>query len=188
MRSIITSLRITAFTMLICVLLYSTVVFGFAQLVTPDKAAGSLISDEKGNLIGSRLVAQNFTRPEYFWPRPSAVDYDGSGAGGSNLSPTSRDLTERGQEIVQRYGATAQDPLSPELAAASGSGLDPHLTEQAALYQVERVARARGVSASRIVNLVRESSFVLGRFITEERLVNVLELNMALDRLAAPPG
>lgn len=185
MNALFASLRIVVATMLVCVAGYAGLIWGIGQAVTPETANGSLILRSDGTVLGSRLIAQNFTRPEYFWPRPSAVDYDAAGAGGSNKSPTSPDLTERGAEIVARYGATPDNPLPAELAAASGAGLDPHISERAALYQVPRIAEARGLDPARIESLIREQVFTPGGFLTPDRLVNVLELNLALDQLAA---
>ena len=127
--------------------------------------------------------AQAFTEPRYFWPRPSAVDYNGAGAGGSNKSPTSTDVADRGRELAERYGATLDNPLPADLAAASGGGLDPHISEKGALYQVARVAEARGLDVARVETLVRNSAFSPGGFLTQDRIVNVLELNLALDAM-----
>ncbi len=183
MKPLLASLRLVAVTMLVCVVLYGAAILAAAQAVTPWTAQGSLLSDASGKQIGSSLIAQKFTRPEYLWPRPSAVDYNAAAAGGSNKSPTSPDLTKRGEEIVQSYGATAANPLPPELAAASGAGLDPHISEAAALYQAPRVAGARGLPLPEVETIIRESAFAPGGPLTSDRLVNVLELNLALDRL-----
>jgi K+-transporting ATPase ATPase C chain len=132
------------------------------------------------------LIAQKFEQPKYFWPRPSAAGkegYDATSAAGSNKSPTSEDVTKRAKELVERYGATAGKPLPPELAAASGGGLDPHISERAAVYQAERVAKARNVPQSQVDALIAQHVFAPGGFLTPDRLVNVLELNLALDRL-----
>jgi K+-transporting ATPase ATPase C chain len=110
------------------------------------------------------------------------VDYNAAGAGGSNKSPTSSDLTDRAREIAAQHGATAANPLPPELAAASGGGLDPHISERAARYQVARVAAARGVPAADVEAVLAARVFAPGGALTPDRLVNVLELNLALDR------
>jgi K+-transporting ATPase ATPase C chain len=170
--------------MLVCVVGYAAVIWGVGRIITPDTAQGSLIIRADGTAIGSRFIAQKFTEPRYFWPRPSAVDYNGAGAGGSNKSPTSTDLTDRAEEIIAQYGATTDNPLPPELAAASGGGLDPHISEYAALFQAPRVAEARGLPLSEVERLIGEQVFVPGAFLTPDRLVNVLELNLALDELA----
>jgi K+-transporting ATPase ATPase C chain len=181
MQSFIASLRIAVASIGVCVIGYVALILGVGQLLTPATANGSLITADDGTVIGSRLIAQKFTRPEYFWPRPSAVDYNGAGAGGSNKSPTSTDLTERAEGIIEQYGATAASPLPPELVAASGGGLDPHISEQAAEYQAPRVAAARGVAREQIDALIEEHAFAPGGPLTPDRIVNVLELNLALD-------
>jgi K+-transporting ATPase ATPase C chain len=182
MQSFIVSLRVVVATMLVCVAGYALAILGVARLVTPDSAEGSLILRPDGTIAGSRLIAQKFEQPRYFWPRPSAPDYNASGAAGSNKSPTSSALTERASALVDRYGATSDNPLPADLAAASGGGLDPHISERAALYQAERVATARGVTRAQVEALIREHTFSPGGPLTTDRLVNVLELNLALDR------
>lgn len=111
MQSILASLRISLATIAICVIGYTAVILGVAQLVTPATANGSLIQSADGTVVGSRMIAQQFTRPGYFWSRPSAVDYNGAGAGGSNKSPTSTDLTTRAEALIAQYGATPENPL-----------------------------------------------------------------------------
>jgi K+-transporting ATPase ATPase C chain len=187
MQDFIAGARVAIFTMLVVVVGYTLVMLGIAGAVAPDSARGSLITREDGTIIGSRLIAQNFTHPAYFWPRPSAVGYNGAGAGGSNKSPTSTDLTERAAETVAAYGATAANPLPAELAAASGGGLDPHITQRAALYQATRVAEARGIAVADVEALIHAHSFLPGGFLTPDPLVNVLELNLALNARSPAP-
>jgi potassium-transporting ATPase KdpC subunit len=187
MASLVAIIRLVVATMLICVVGYTAVILGAAQLF-PDTVRGSLIAAADGTIIGSRLIAQNFTAPRYFWPRPSAAGedgYDATAAAGSNKSPTSADLTVRARELIARYGATAERPLPAELAAASGGGLDPHISVPAAIYQADRVAEARGLSLSQIEALIDQHAFAPGGFLTPVRLVNVLEINLALDALGA---
>jgi potassium-transporting ATPase KdpC subunit len=183
MQALYASLRVTAATMAICVAGYAGAVWAVAQAVTPQTAEGSLLYGENDDVIGSSQVAQAFTEPGYFWPRPSAVDYDGGGAGGSNWSPTSTDVADRGREIVEAYGATPDSPLPADLAAASGAGLAPHISEDGALYQVERIAETRGIDPDQVQALVAQQAFSAGAFLGPERIVNVLELNIALDAL-----
>jgi K+-transporting ATPase ATPase C chain len=183
MNSLIVSIRLTLVTLGICVAAYTALILGIAQAFTPGTANGSLVHGADGNVIGSRLIAQKFTQPRYFWPRPSAVDYNGAGAGGSNKSPTSPDLTERAKGIIAQFGAAADKPLPAELAAASGGGLDPHITEQGAIYQAERVAKARSLPQPQVEELIKQHAFAPGGILTPDRLVNVLELNLALDAL-----
>jgi K+-transporting ATPase ATPase C chain len=173
--------------MLVCVVGYAAVIWGVGRVITPETAQGSLIATTDGTIVGSRLIAQKFTEPHYFWPRPSAAGadgYDARSAAGSNKSPTSTDLTDRAAAIVEQYGATPENPLPPELAAASGGGLDPHISEHAALYQASRVAEARGLPPAEVEKLIGERTFSPGVFFTPDRLVSVLELNLALDALA----
>jgi K+-transporting ATPase ATPase C chain len=183
------SIRLVVATMLVCVVGYVSVILWIAQFF-PDTAQGSLITAVDGKIVGSRLIAQSFTQPGYFWPRPSAAGkngYDATSAAGSNKSPTSADLAARATDLIARYGATAERPLPAELAAASGGGLDPHISEHAARWQAPRVAAARpGLSRARIEALIAEHAFAPGGFLTSGRIVNVLELNLALDEL--PPG
>jgi K+-transporting ATPase ATPase C chain len=181
MESFVTSLRLAAITLLVCCCGYTALILGFAQVLTPHTANGSLVEGQDGSVVGSSLLAQAFTQPRYFWPRPSAVAYNAAGAGGSNKSPTSPDLAARAEQVVAAYGATADRPLPAELAAASGGGLDPHISEHAALYQVARVAAARDLAPPQVEALVSRLAFAPGGFLTRDRLVNVLELNLALD-------
>jgi K+-transporting ATPase ATPase C chain len=186
MASFIASIRLVIATMLICVAGYAAVIWGVGQIVTPYTAAGSIITAADGKIVGSRLIAQKFEQPKYFWPRPSAAGkegYDATSAAGSNKSPTSEDLTKRAKELIERYGATAEKPLPAELAAASGGGLDPHISMRAAQYQAERVAQARNLPQQRVEELIQQSAFSPAGFLAPDRLVNVLELNLALDQL-----
>jgi K+-transporting ATPase ATPase C chain len=185
MQSLTASIRLVAATMLICVVGYTVLILSVTPAVL-HTAQGSLITGPNGKVVGSRLIAQKFEQPRYFWPRPSAAGkngYDATSASGSNKSPTSEDLTKRAKEIVGRYGATAERPLPAELAAASGGGLDPHISEHAARYQARRVADARGLPLARVEATIAEHAFSPGGALTPDRLVNVLELNLALDRL-----
>lgn len=188
MSTFLASLRIAIVSMVICVAGYTALILGFAQAFTPTTANGSLITDAGGKVVGSELIAQKFTTPRYFWPRPSAVDYNASGAGGSNKSPTSPDLTARAAETVAQYGATGADTLPADLAAASGAGLDPHISLAGALYQVPRVAAARGVAEADVRAMVERSAFSPGGPLTSTRIVNVLLLNRQLDAIGRPAG
>ena len=184
LAQIAVSLRVVLATILFCSLLYPLVIWGLGQTLTPDSANGSLIKDEKGELLGSKLLAQRFQRPEYLWPRPSAVGYDSSAAGGSNLSPASPKLRERAKSLLARFDASAGRPLPADLVTTSGSGLDPHITLAAARYQAARVSAARGISVGTVLNLLNQLAFRPGRVLTPQPLVNVLLVNRALDRVA----
>lgn len=185
MQTFIASLRITAATMVICVAAYTLAILGIAQVVTPESANGSLIRRADGTVVGSRLIGQRFEQPGYFWPRPSACDYNAAGAAGSNKSPTSPDLIARASAMIARHGATADTPLPADLAAASG-GLDPHITQRAALYQATRVAGARGVPTKEVEALIQKFAFSPGGPLTSDLVVNVLELNLAMDEASGP--
>lgn len=180
---ILPSIRLLIVTHLICVGTYLALTLTIAKVASPATASGSILSDGKGNPIGSRLIAQDFTMPEYFWPRPSAVAYNAAGAGGSNKSPTSTDLTERAVKSISLHGASPERPLPADLAAASGSGLDPFITAAAARFQLPRVATARGLEPDKIEPLIDQASTVPGGFLSGTPIVNVLELNLALDAL-----
>jgi potassium-transporting ATPase KdpC subunit len=185
----------TLVTLLLTGLVYPLAMTGIARVLFPAKAGGSLVQDEAGNVIGSELLAQPFARAVYFQPRPSAAGdkgWDPMSSGGSNLGPTSRKLQDgaRAQlDALVKDNPDAGGPPPVELVTASGSGLDPHLSPAAALWQAPRVAKARGVAVDRIRAVVEEN--VEGRdlgFLGEPR-VNVLLLNRALDRrFGAPPA
>src|SRR5262249_46656891 len=136
------------------------VVTGLAQAMFPRQAHGSLVTDDKGNVVGSELIGQGFSKPEYFHPRPSAAGekgYDSTASTGSNFGPTSKKLHDRiagDLTALQKDNPEAHEPAPADLVTASGSGLDPHVSPAAALWQVPRVAKARGVAAERVRQLV----------------------------------
>ena len=154
----------------------------FAKVAAPEKSTGSILLNPAGEPVGSRLVAQNFASDRYFHPRPSAADYDGMGAVGSNLSPTNPALAERAREIIEQYGATIESPIPADLVTASGSGLDPDITLAAALYQAPRVAAARNLPEQQVRDVIAQVQRPLMGPLGGPELVNVLELNLALDR------
>ena len=185
--------RVTVFTLLLTGVAYPLVVTGLAQLLFPHQANGSPVRDEQGRLVGSELLGQRFFHPAYFQPRPSAAGeqgYDPTASGGSNLGPTSQKLRDRAitdLERLRKENPEAASVVPAELVTASASGLDPHLSLEGTLWQVPRVAKARGVAPERIaavvrINLEGRSLGVLG-----EPHVNVLLLNLALDRQFGRP-
>jgi K+-transporting ATPase ATPase C chain len=184
MNDLKASLKLLAASLAVCAAGYPLLLWVLAQATVPGRAAGSLVRDAGGEIVGSALVAQEFHSPHYFWPRPSAAGYNAAAASGSNLSPANPALAERAKETLGALGADPERPAPPDLVTASGSGLDPHLTLAGALYQVPRVAAARGGGASRaaVARLVEERAFDPGAGAAGVRLVEVLALNLALDR------
>jgi len=167
---------------------YPLAVTGIAQVIFPDKANGSIIT-KNGKIVGSALLGQQFDDPKYFWGRPSATTpqpYNGGSSSGSNLGPNNPDLLKAVKERIQALreadpGNTAEIPV--DLVTASGSGLDPHISPAAAAYQVQRVAKLRGMDEAKVSALVTANSEGRQFGILGEPVVNVLKLNLALDDL-----
>jgi len=196
MKTLIIALRVTAVTLVVTGLVYPLVMTGVSKALLRDRANGSMVANDKGQVVGSELLGQSFERPGYFQPRPSAAGdkgFDATNSGGSNLGPTSKKLRDRVTEAVakiKKENPNAPGEVPAELVTASGSGLDPHLSPAGAMWQVPRIAKARSVSQERVRQLVEAN--IEGRdlgFLGEPR-VNVLLLNLALDRQfgAAPRG
>jgi K+-transporting ATPase ATPase C chain len=188
MKTMTIAIRTTIVTIVLTGLIYPYAMTGLAQVLFPWRANGSLVTDEKGQVIGSELIAQGFANPAYFQPRPSAAGekgYDATASGGSNLGTTSKKLQDRvagDLKTLKEQNPDAQEPVPVELVTTSGSGLDPHVSPRGALWQVPRVAKARGISAERVkavvdANVERRTFGILG-----EPRVNVLLVNLAFDR------
>lgn len=181
------ALRMTALLTVLTGLMYPAVVTGLCQLLFRDKADGSLIA-RKGEVIGSALLGQNFARPEYFHPRPSAAGndgYDPTASGGSNLGPTNQKLYNRMQASAAQFRKENPEyagSIPADALAASGSGLDPHISIANATAQAARVAKARGVSVAQIERLIASMTEHRDLGFLGEPRVNVLELNLELDR------
>lgn len=186
-RHIAPAFRLMIALTILCGLIYPGIVTGLCHAFFPRRADGSLIV-ANGRVVGSSLIGQQFEGAYYFHSRPSAAGphgYDPLESGGSNLGPTSRELYERLKKAVAKFHAenpSYRGPVPSDLVTASASGLDPDISPAAAFAQAERVARARGASPERVRRLIREhvQSRQLG-FLGEPR-VNVLEVNLALDR------
>ena len=168
--------------------LYPAAVTGCAHLFFPGQAAGSLIADQNGRAIGSKLIGQPFSARNYFWPRPSATSghsYNPLASGGSNLGPTNPSLLRLVEARVNVLRAAGvETPVPSDLVQASASGLDPHITPAAAIAQIPRVAGARGMSEHELQKMVNSRIEERQWGILGEPRVNVLLLNLALDRLA----
>jgi K+-transporting ATPase ATPase C chain len=190
----IIALRATIVTIVLTGLIYPLAVTGLAQILFPRQAGGSLVKNDKGSVVGSALIGQPFSSPGYFQPRPSAAGdsgYDPTSSSGSNLGPTSAKLRERAQADLDRLvrdNPAAEGPVPAELVMASGSGLDPHLSPRAAMWQARRVAQARSVSPERIEAVVKGAIEERDLGILGEPRVNVLLLNLALDRQFGRPA
>jgi K+-transporting ATPase ATPase C chain len=181
------ALRMTVLLTVLTGLVYPGVVTGLCQVLFRNQANGGLIV-QNGQIVGAALLAQNFTRSEYFHPRPSAAGsdgYDATASSGSNLGPTSQKLYDRVKTSAEQFRKENPDysgPIPADALTASGSGLDPQISVANATAQAARVAKARGASASKIESLI--ASATEGRdlgFLGEPR-VNVLKLNLELDR------
>jgi K+-transporting ATPase ATPase C chain len=165
-------------------LAYPTLVTGIAQVLFPSQANGSLIRDGD-RVVGSTQIGQAFSDPRFFWSRPSAIGYAASTSSGTNQGPSNpalHDAVKSRIEALRAAGAAEDAPVPADLVTASGSGLDPHISPAAALYQIARVARARGLSEGEVRSAVeaRVESRTLG--LLGEPRVNVLLLNLDLER------
>ena len=183
----ITSIRFTLVTALLLGLGYPLVVTGLAGLIFPHQAGGSLIQLKDGTIIGSELLAQSFTSDRYFHPRPSAAGsgYDATASGGSNLSQSSKTLVTRIQGDIDKL--SAQNPGKPvpiDLVTTSASGLDPDITPDAAFYQAPRIAKTRNLSEDAVRQLVQQHITPRQLGLLGEPRVNVLALNLDLDKLS----
>ena len=186
MRNITTAVLMTIVTTILFGLIYPLVVTGLAQVIFPENANGQLLRRSDGTVIGSRLIGQPFSSPGYFQSRPSAAGasgYDAGASSGSNLGPTNQKLIDRVKADVERLKAeNPGKPVPIDLVTTSGSGLDPHISPASAEFQVPRVARERGISEDELRRIV--SAHTEGRQLgfLGEPTVNVLELNLDLDR------
>jgi K+-transporting ATPase ATPase C chain len=184
-KHIITSLLYTAITAVLLGIVYPLAITGIARLCLADKASGQLIHNQSGDLIGSKIIGQAFTGPRYFHSRPSAAGngYDAANSSGSNLGPTSKALADR---VAQSVAAEQNgSPVPVDLVTASGSGLDPDISPEAANYQVIRVAAARGIAPDAVRQLVAGQLTQRQFGVLGEPRINVLALNLSLDAVTS---
>jgi potassium-transporting ATPase KdpC subunit len=186
------SLLITLSLLIMLCGVYPIAVWGIAQVIFSDKANGSFIELE-GKMVGSSLIAQSFSSPQYFHPRPSAagdIGYDGTSSGGSNLGPLAQKLVDQVKERLDKY--REENHLTPgmlipaDAVTASGSGLDPHISIKNAHLQASRVAQARGMSEAQIKKAIDQAIDPPSLGFLGEPGVNVLKLNLALNAMAMP--
>lgn len=183
------ALRLLALMTLFLGLAYPLAVTGIAQLFFPEEANGSLLV-ANGQAVGSELIGQYFSAPTYFWSRPSATDppYNAASSAGLNLAPTNSELLAAVDEhaaALRLADPTGSEQIPVDLVTASGSGLDPHISIAAALYQVPRVAAARGLSEADLAALIEELVEPRQLGVLGEPRVNVLHLNLVLDQLTS---
>lgn len=182
-KNLITAVLLTIVTTVLLGLIYPVLIAGLARL-WPDKANGQLIT-RNGAAVGSRILAQPFTGPAYFHPRPSAAGSNGYAAdnsSGSNFGPTNQKLIDRTKtDVAALQSENPRRPVPIDLVTTSGSGLDPHITPAGAEFQVPRVARARGISDDELMKVVQAHTEGRQFGVLGEPRVNVLELNLALD-------
>lgn len=187
LKQLMPAFRMVAILTALTGLIYPGVVTGLCQVFFRNQANGSLII-RNGQVIGSSLIAQNFSRPEYFHPRPSAAGndgYDATASGGSNLGPTSQKLYDRVKASVAQFrkeNPGFSGPIPPDAVTASGSGLDPDISVANAIAQAARVAEARGVSTAQVEQLIAPNTERRDLGFLGEPRVNVLKLNIELDR------
>jgi len=185
------AVMVTVIFAVVCCGLYPLVVFGISQALFPGQANGSLIVDKEGMVRGSKLLGQQFAADKYFQSRPSAAGngYDATSSGGSNLGPTSSNLVTTIAQRIADYrtaNGLATNALVPaDAVTASGSGLDPHISLRNAELQAPRVAKARNLSVEKVLALVRANTDPASLGFLGEPGVNVLKLNLALDRLGS---
>jgi len=180
MKEIITSIKVFIVFSVLLGLVYPLAITGIAQATMPSKANGSLIKID-GKVVGSSLIGQKFDKPEYFNSRPSAVDYNASGSGASNLGPSSKKLIARVKEDITKNNLVGQK-VPADMVLTSASGLDPHISLENAQLQISRIAKIRNISEEKIKELISENTDPDFIGIWGQQGVNVLKLNIAIDK------
>lgn len=183
-QQLVPGLRMMLFLTLVTGVVYPLATTALCQALFQRQANGSVI-ESNGHVTGSELIGQTFTKPEYFHGRPSAVNYDATASGGSNLGPASRKLVERVRSAAEQFRKDNPDyhgPIPADLLTTSASGLDPHISPEAAEAQTARVAKARAVKADDVAQLVGQLIETPAAGLIGEARVNVLKLNLALDQ------
>lgn len=179
MKNFITSIKVFIVFSVLLGLVYPLAITGIAQATMSYKANGSLIKAD-GRVVGSSLIGQKFDKPEYFNSRPSAVDYNASGSGASNLGPSSKKLIARVKEDIVKNNLVGQK-VPADMVLASASGLDPHISLENAQLQIPRISKIRNISEAEVKKLVSQNTDPDFIGIWGQRGVNVLKLNIALD-------
>ena len=189
-RNLVTAVLMTIATTILLGIFYPLIVTGLAQVLFRDKANGQLIT-QNGKVVGSRIIGQGFSGAGYFHSRPSAtgVPYDAANSAGSNLGPTNRKLIDRvTEDVKQRQAENPSQPVPIDLVTTSASGFDPHITPANAEFQLARVARERGMSVDTLRGIVAKHTEGRQFGVLGEPRVNVLELNLELDRAQPAQG
>jgi K+-transporting ATPase ATPase C chain len=189
-KNLITALLMTLVTTILFGLLFPLLITGLAQVLFPKQANGELLT-KNGHVVGSRLIGQTFSSPGYFHSRPSSAGtgYDAGNSSGSNLGPTNQALVARVQGDADRLQAENPGTAIPmDLLTTSGSGLDPHISPEAAEFQVPRIAKERGLSEDVVRETIRQHTESRQFGFLGEARVNVLELNLSLDEISPKPA
>jgi len=189
-KNLLTAVLMTLVTTVLFGVLFPLAITGLAQVLFPRQANGELLM-RNGHVVGSRLIGQSFSSPGYFHSRPSAAGtgYDAGNSGASNLGPTNQTLISRVQQDADRLQAENPSVAIPmDLLTTSGSGLDPHISPEAAEFQVPRIARERRLSEDMVREAVRQHTESRQFGFLGEARVNVLELNLTLDEISAKPA
>ncbi|WP_228116259.1 potassium-transporting ATPase subunit KdpC [Fictibacillus phosphorivorans] len=180
--SVFKIIRLSLLLIVLCGIVYPVAMTGIAQAVFPAQADGSLIENEDGNIVGSELIGQNYNKPQYFQGRVSSIENNGASTGSNNYAPSNEDMLERTEDSVKKLQKENPEldrkDIPLDLITNSGSGLDPHISVQAAEFQAERVSEETGIKKAELLAMIKDSTTNRRIGIFGEPHVNVLELNM----------